>query len=242
MTDPHSLSDDPSAAGAAAADDEPLDPAAALELLTRQQFDVDRRLAAGLPLILFAWGIAWSVGFGMLWLIDGLAPGFRMPLPLAVGTFIVLMIGALAVSGIVGARMGRGLRTGPDAAWSGTVFGLTWPIGYVGVWALGSTLVYNGMPPDLLNIYYPTVSVMFVGLMYIVAGALWRNWQSIALGLWVGLVACIAPWFGYPTHYLVFAIGGGGVFLVAGCFTAYWVSERRGRDATLGVWGWGRGR
>jgi hypothetical protein len=229
---------EPTSTGQDDVDDAPLDAAAALELLTRQQIDVDRRLAAGLPLILFAWGIAWTVGFGMLWLIDGLAPGFRMPLPIAVVTFIVLMVGALVVSAVVGARMGRGIRASADAAWTGTVFGLTWPVGYIAIWSLASVLVHYGMPRELLNIYYPTASVMFVGLMYIVAGAIWRNWQSIAMGGWITLVACIAPWFGYPTHYLVFAIAAGGVFLVAGCFTAVWI----GRASPAAVWGWGRGR
>jgi hypothetical protein len=223
MTDPSLPASDP--------DEAPLDPAAALELLTRQQLDIDRRLAAGLPFILFAWGIAWTVGFGFLWLIDGLAPGFRMPLPLAVVTFIVLMVGALAVSAIVGARMNRGIRTGADAAWTGTFYGLAWPIGYLGVWALGSALLHFGMPRELANIYYPTASVMIVGLMYFNAGAIWHNWQSLAVGLWVGLVACVAPWFGYPAHYLVFALAGGAVFIVGGVVAAAWVRGGRIRDA-----------
>lgn len=210
-----------------------LDPAAALELVTRQQEEIERRMAAGLPLILGSWGVAWSVGFTMLWLIDGLAPGFRMPLPIAVVTFIVLMAGALAISGIVGARMGRGIRTGAAAAWTGTVFGLTWPVGFIAIVALGNALVVNGMPPELASIYYPTASTMFAGIMYILAGAVWPNWPAVAMGGWIVLVACIAPFFGYPTHYLVFAIAGGVVFILAAIAAAIWVSGR----GTADVWG-----
>lgn len=204
-----------------------LDAAAALELVTRQQDDIQRRMIAGLPLILGAWGVAWGVGFTALWLIDGLAPGFRMPLPAAVVIFVVLMAAALVVSGVVGARMGRGIRGGAAAAWTGTVYGLTWPVAFLAIVALGNALIVNGMPPELASIYYPTASTMFVGVMYILAGAMWQNWQSIAMGVWIVLVACVAPFFGYPTHYLVFAVAGGGVFLIGTVFTALWIHGRR---------------
>lgn len=207
--------------------DDDLDPASALELVTRQQDEIERRMAAGLPAILAAWGVAWGVGFTMLWLIDGLAPAFRMPVPIAVVTFIVLMAGALAISGIVGARMGRGIRTGAAAAWTGTVYGLTWPVGFIAILALGNALAVNGMPSELGSIFYPTASTMFAGIMYILAGAIWQSWPAIAMGGWIVLVACVAPFFGYPTHYLVFAIAGGGVFILGAIAAGAWVSGRR---------------
>ena len=95
----------------------------------------------GLPLILGAWAIAWLVGFTMLWLIDGLSPAFRMPLPLAVVAFVVLMAGALIVSVVVGVRMGRGIRAGAASAWTGAVYGLTWPLGFAAIVVLGNALV-----------------------------------------------------------------------------------------------------
>jgi hypothetical protein len=221
--EPSMTPDEPADEGLDAA----MDPAAALELLTNEQNRMQRRMAAGLPVILGAWGIAWSVGFTMLWLIDGLAPGFRMPLAIAVAAFIVLMAGAVVVSAVAGARMGRGIRAGASAAWTGAVFGLTWPIGFVAIFVLGSALLSAGMSREVANIYYPTASVMFVGIMYFIAGGVWQNWGSIVMGGWIVLVACVAPFFGYPTHYLVFAVAGGGVFLVATVVTAIWAYGRR---------------
>lgn len=208
--------------------DPDLDPAAALELVTSEQSRMQRRMASWLPVILGAWGIAWSVGFMMLWLIDGLAPAFRMPLPIAVASFIVLMVGAIAASAVGGARMGRGIRAGAAAAWTSSVFGVAWPVGFIAIYALGGALLAAGMSRDVANIYYPTAAVMFVGIMYFVAGGIWQNWGSIVMGCWIVLVACVAPYFGYPTHYLVFAIAGGGVFLAAAVFTAFWAYG--GRD------------
>ena len=211
--------------------DEELDAAAALELVTAQQRDLERRMAEGLPLILGAWAVAWIVGFTMLWLIDGAAPAFRMPLPIAVVTFIVLVAGALAVSIVVGVRMGRGIRAGAESAWTGAVYGCTWPLGFLALVVLGNALIANGMPPQLSSIYYPTASTMFVGIMYVIAGGIWHQKGAVALGAVVVLVACVAPFFGYPTHYLFFAIVGGGVFLIATIASAVWIRSGR-RPAT----------
>ena len=52
--------------------------------------------------------------------------------------------------------------------------------------------------------------------MYVFAGAIWRDAAMVALGVWIVAVSVAAPFFGYPAHYLVLAIAGGGGFLVAG--------------------------
>ena len=222
------LSDPPAGAGDDTRDD-PREVAAMLELVRSEQDRMTRRLAAGVPVILLAWGLAWSVGFLLLWMIDGAQPAFAIPVAVAAVAFAVLMAGALVVSAVVGARMGRGIRQAPGAAWTGIVFGLTWPVGFLAIVALGRALVVNGMPPELGSIYYPTSATMFVGIMYVLAGGIWRNWQSIAMGAWILLVAAVAPFFGYPTHYLVFALAGGGVFLLGALVAWLWLRESRRR-------------
>lgn len=214
--------------------DEPLDAAEMLALVERQQRDVQRRMGALAPGILLAWGISWAVGFSCLWLIDGMRPAFGVPLWFAVITFIVLQVTALAVSAVLGIRMGRGIRSTPQSAFTGTTFGVTWPIGFVGIYGLGNALARGGMPLDLLNIYYPTASVLFVGVMYLLAGGIWHSKVSIGMGVWMIVLAAVAPQFGYPTHYLIFAIAGGGVFLIAAL-----VGFVVGRDPT-GWGGWAR--
>lgn len=214
--------------------DDPRDVAAMLEIVRSEQDRMSRRLAAGVPVILLAWGLAWFVGFLLLWMIDGTRPAFAIPVAVAAVAFAVLMAGALVVSAVMGARMGRGIRQAPGAAWTGIVFGLTWPIGFLAITALGRALVVNGMPPELGSIYYPTSATIFVGIMYVLAGGIWRNWQSIAMGAWILVVAAVAPFFGYPTHYLVFALAGGGVFLVGALVAWLWLRESRHRPASAG--------
>ncbi|WP_214466537.1 hypothetical protein [Microbacterium flavescens] len=199
------------------------DPADMLALLERQQDSMTRQLAAFVPWILLAWGIAWFVGFGLLWLIDGAKPGYSVPLPVAVVVFIALMAGALVASGVLGARSQRGIRSTPQAGFTGSVFGVTWVVGFVSLMVFGSALIANGMPRELANIFYPTGSVLFVGIMYMIAGAIWQARPALWMGGWIVVVALVAPYFGYPTHYLVFALAGGGVFLVGALVVGLWV-------------------
>ncbi|MET0736591.1 MAG: hypothetical protein ABWY55_13230 [Microbacterium sp.] len=206
-----------------APDDEPGDAAAMLEIVRAQQDRVNRRMAANVPPILLAWGIAWFVGFGLLWFIDGAKPAVSIPLPVAVVIFIVLMAGALIATAILGIRSGRGIRSTPDSAFTGSVYGMTWTIGFVAIAVFGTALIRNGMPPELANIYYPTASTLFVGIMYILAGGIWRSRAALAMGGWIVLVALVAPFFGYPANYLIFSLAGGGVFLASALVAWLWV-------------------
>ena len=194
-------------------EDSPLDPAGMLALVQNQQQDVQRRMARFVPWILLSWAVAWGGGFGMLWLIDGARPEISVPVEVAAPVFAVLMVIAGVASGVLGARSGRGIRTSKAAAFTGTVYGVTWSVGFVALFVLGSALSYNGMPQELLNIYYPAVSIIFVGIMYLLAGAIWHAVPAVAMGGCIVLIAAIGPFFGYPTHYLVYAIAGGAIFL-----------------------------
>ena len=209
-------------------DDKPLDPAAALALLEGQQQDFQRRLAKYVPAILLAWGIAWLVGFGALWGIDGGKPAFSVPLPVGVGIFMALMAAAIVVSAVAGARSGRGIRNSPGAQFTGKVFGITGSAGFFAIYIFAVALVVNGMDRDLMNIYYPTASGLFVGLMYVIAGAIWHAVPAIWMGVWIALVSLVAPFFAYPTNYLVFATAGGGAFLVGALFTLLYSRGKRG--------------
>ncbi|MDQ7879978.1 hypothetical protein Q9R08_18460 [Microbacterium sp. QXD-8] len=204
-------------------DDAPRDAAAMLDLVRSQQDRVTRRLAAEVPLILLAWGIAWFVGFGLLWLIDGAKPAAGVPLPVAVTVFIVLMAGALVATAILGIRSGRGIRASAGAAFTGAVYGWSWTIAFIAMFVFGTALVRNGMPPELANIYYPTASTLLVGLLYFVGGGIWHAKPLLWLGGWIMVVALVASFFGYPTHYLVFSIAGGGVFLVGALVAWLWI-------------------
>jgi hypothetical protein len=201
----------------------PLSAAAALALLRNQQLSVNNQRGSFVPLISLGWGTAWLFGFLALWLIDGLRPGFGLPVPIAVTIFIVLLVLAIALSIFQGVRGTRGFR-GSASAFTGTVYGISWPVAMVAIGVLGGALQYNGMSSEVANFFYPSAYTFAAGLLYLTAGGIWHSVPSVVVGGWIVLVAIIAPWFGYPTHYLVFAIAGGGAFLVLGVWDA---SHRR---------------
>jgi hypothetical protein len=197
----------------------PLSAAAALALLRNQQLSVNNQRGSFVPIISVGWGTAWLLGFLALWLIDGLRPSFGLPLPTAVTIFIGLLVAALGLSIAQGVRSGRGFR-GSAGAFTGTVYGISWSVAMIAIAVLGGALQHNGMSPELANLYYPSAYTFAAGLLNLLAGGIWRSVSSVVVGGWIVLVAVIAPWFGYPTHYLVFAIAGGGALLVLAAWEA----------------------
>jgi len=85
------------------------------------------------------------------------------------------------------------------------------------------------MDDALLGILYPSAYVFFAGLMYFLGGALWRAVPMVFLGAWAILVSAVAPFAGAPTHFLVFAIAGGGGFLAGAVWTFVWTARARHR-------------
>ncbi|WP_419819412.1 hypothetical protein [Glaciibacter flavus] len=206
-----------------------LTPAQMLGLLQDQQRSVQGQLGGFVPVIMLTWGIAWLLGFGALWLIDGARPGFALPLGAAIAVFCVLLAVAIAVSTVLGIRSSHGIRSTRAAAFTGAVYGCTWWVGCLGIAALGGGLVSAGMSPAVANLFYPSAYVMFSGVMFIVAGAIWQAVPSVVLGGWTVLIAAVAPYFGYPTHYLFLAIAGGVGFLALGAASLAHLRSLRSR-------------
>jgi hypothetical protein len=193
-------------------EDSPLSPAEMLALLDDEQSSVQRKIARDVPWILFSWGAVYLLGYGALWLIDGLRPAFALPLPVSVAIFVVLLVGAIIVSAILGSRTGRGRKASSSAAFTGAVYGITGNAGFFAMYIFALALSANGMPEALKPIFFPTAIGIITAVMFLVAGAIWHAVPSVVMGGAILLVSLIAPFFGYPTHYLIFAIAGGAVF------------------------------
>jgi hypothetical protein len=118
------------------------------------------------------------------------------------------------VSIVLGIRSARGIRSSRANAFTGTVYGVSWAVSMTAVGVLGGALVSNGMSRQLASLFYPSAYTLVIGLLYFVAAAIWRVVPMIIAGAWLIVVAAVTPFFGYPANYLVFAIAGGGLFLV----------------------------
>jgi hypothetical protein len=210
-------------------DDAPLDPAAMLALSERQLGRMDAIATRPVAVMLGTWGIAWLAGFFVLW--SGYPQShspLSIPLPLAAVIFSVLIVAAIVLSAIVGARIGRGTRGA--SRFSGLIYGITWPIAGAAVALLGVGLSHNGMPADLTLIYYPAAYSLMVGLLYLAGAALWRAPVQLILGVWILAVGTAAPFAGAPGNLLVMSIAGGGGFALGAIAVALQVGvgQRRG--------------
>ncbi|MDL5352664.1 hypothetical protein [Microbacterium sp. zg-YB36] len=213
---------------ASPSDDEPLSAPEMLALLADQQRSVESQMGAFVPVIVAVWGIAWLVGFGALWLIDGLAPAFSLPVPVGVTVFTVLLVGAIALSTVLGIRSGRGVRGSSAEAFTGATYGATWMVGSLAIGGLGQGLIANGMSAELAGLYYPAAFVIFSGIMYMLSAVIWRAVPMLVLGVWMLVIGVAAPFFGAPTHYLVLALaGGGGLLILAAASFVHLVRLRR---------------
>ena len=213
-------------------DDAALDPASMLALLNNQQKSVETQMGAFVPYITLAWGLTWLLGFGSLWLIDGLQPVFSLPLAVAVPIFVGTILVSGGFSAWLGIRSGRGMRGNSASAFTGTVYGVTWSIGATALGIFGSALQSQGMTAEVANFFYPSAYVLFAGIMYIIAAAIWHAIPSLVGGCWLVVIAVVAPFFGYPGHYLFLALAGGLAFIALSVVGS--IEQRRIRSLTTG--------
>jgi hypothetical protein len=192
--------------------DLPLSATAALAVLTEQQRTISRRLGGQIWIITGAWGIAWLFGFLAIWLMDSTSLGIVVPTWLGWTIFATLFAAAIVVSAVLGARSGRGIRSNSANAFTGTVYGVTWAISMVFLSVLGAALLSRGMSAELADLFYPSVYALVVGILYLAAAAIWRVVEMIVAGAFFVVLASVAPFFGHPTNFLVFAVAGGAMF------------------------------
>lgn len=199
--------------------DESLPPEDMLRLLHEQQDRVRSEFAAPIPWLYAIWGVAWLVGFLLLWSAwPGGNPWFQVPMLVAGIVFAALMLCSIVASAVLGIRIGRGVRGESDFA--GAVYGLSWSLCGTAFAAVGVGLISNGLSTELASIYFPSAYALMVGTLYLGGAALWRDKGQLVIGIVMLVVGSIAPFFGAPTNNLVMALAGGGVFLIGALVAA----------------------
>lgn len=169
-----------------------------------------------------AWGLAWTIGFGFIYLnsFDVLGAPWWVP----VGTFYVLLAAALAVTGALIHRAARG-TAGPSNQ-AAAMYGWSYALGFGCLVAINLSLTAQGLTHEQLSLLWPATSLLVVGVLYMAGAAMWRDRVQFVLGAWILAVDAAATPLGLPGAYLVLAGAGGGGFLVA---AAYLSVRGRGR-------------
>lgn len=205
-------------------DDAPLDPRAMLDIIETEKRQYDRATTRPIPLFFLSWGIAWLVGYLLLWAANaGDASPVRVDHLPAWIAFGALMVGAVVVSTVTGIRMNRGIRGASQ--WVGAIYGWSWMILGVAVAAIGSGLLRAGMDAELALIFFPSGYAIIVAALYLAGAMLWRSIDQLVIALIFAVAAAVSPFFGVPGNLLVLAIVGGGSLLVGGVI-AFVVNRR----------------
>jgi hypothetical protein len=193
-------------------DDSALTPEQMLKLVDDQQSDVVRKQLAPIPWMLGVWGVAWLVGFLLLW---SAAPQSNSLVtvsgPVAGIGFGVLIGAAIAASTVLGIRIGRGVQG--NSSFAGAVYGISWALCGTAFGMVGVALRNNGMSYELATLYFPSAFALMAGTLYLAGAALWHQKSQLVLGIILLVTGSVSPFFGAPTNNLVMALLGGGTML-----------------------------
>lgn len=208
-----------------------------LALIAAQRASVGQRLEPNPVLLYGLWSVTYLLGFGGLHLVRADVAG--VPLPVAGGLFALLIVLALVLTGVHTRRVTSGLR-GVTAETEGMV-GKTYLLGFASVIAVAEALRWQGASEEVLALAWPGLSLLVVGVMYMLTAAMWRFRVQFYLGAWVLLTDAVAVLLGDRVAYLVLALAGGGGFL-AGAVVCAILRDRNPARVRMRLPGSGGGR
>jgi hypothetical protein len=203
----------PSDHDAAVGDESNLSPKDTLHLIAVQRESVARSLRVDPALILAAWGLAWLIGFGVIYLAAKGRLGFFNAPWLAYALAGILFAAAAIFTFGAQIRRGRGVR-GPSQRVA-AMYGWSWGLAFIGVLALGLALEHQGLSSDMAPLLWTGSSLLAVGLLYLAGGMLWDDRLQYGLGVWVLVIGAASVAAGVSTNFAVLSLAGGGGFLVA---------------------------
>jgi hypothetical protein len=205
-------------------DDLPLgDPAESLALIERERANLARSLTPDPRLMLWPWGFAWLLGFGLFFLRFGPDGRVFVDLPgwLPLLVLMALFIAAGVITGITGARSARQM-SGPSSRQS-LLFGLAWAIAFTGMSTVFSQ--FSGyVPDDRLGLLWAGGMVALTGALHMAGSVIWHDRPLFLLGAWTSLINMIGVLAGPGWHSLIIALAGGGGMILVG--TVGWLRLR----------------
>ncbi|MGO1630275.1 hypothetical protein [Microbacterium sp.] len=202
-------------------DDEPQDDGAAdaaemARVMEEQQRALAVRTSRLGGALLVIWGVVWVACYALKWSESGALGGnplFRLPSTATDIVIAAVICTALAASGFIGARMGRGMR-GPSAR-SGALYGWTISIGTAVVVMFTVALARSGVDEQSLALVFPGAFTIVFATLYMVGAPLSGTRTPFFVGLLLCLAVLVATTVAVPHHWLVYAVSGCTFFFAA---------------------------
>jgi hypothetical protein len=194
-------------------DDEVLDPQAAAALMQQTRQHTSDALRIKLPWVYAAWGVAWLVGLGAMWLSVQSRHLYHGPSTTSAVLLGILIVAAIAVTMVVVIRATKGVQGTSEM--QGRLYGLSWPIGFAALFAIEGSLASHGASDAVMGLIGAAGPLLITAVIYLVASAMWLDRSMFALGAWLAVVTGVAVQTGPVTVLLIEALAGGGGLLVA---------------------------
>lgn len=187
----------------------------------RDRLEPDSRLLFGV------WGVAWLVGYLLLWFTAGSTGESQEGIPAgwAFAVFGGLLMSAIVVTIVHISRRSRGLRG--DSARTGAMFGWIWAVAFAVVFLVITGLRNAGVEGPAMALVSNALPSLVVGVLYMAGAATYRDVPWFVLGAWIALVGGGATLLGVPGTYLVMALAGGGGLLLGAVACHVAVVRRR---------------
>ena len=195
-------------------DDEPLSPEASLALIVEEQEAARRRLDVDPAIFLIPWGLAWLVGYGLLFLRYG--PNERvlvsMPEWLPLVTLYALLVAAGVFSGVIGYRASHGVAG--ESAERGVMYGWSWAVAFAGFGVISSRFEPH-LAEAQFGLLMGSLPVFITAILYMSGGAVWRDHHQFGFGIWLRVINAAGVWAGPGWHSLAVSVLGGGGMLAS---------------------------
>lgn len=199
------------------------DAAAAARLVTATENSMGQALDVRPGAQYLAWGLAWLLGLGTMWINSLLQNPYSGPAGWTTIVLVVLLVMAMIVTAVSTTRATKGL--GGVNAFRGRVFGIAWGVGWAGLWLGIFALSLHGLSPETMGFLTGAGSIGLTGLIYLLGSGLWGDRVMTGLGVWLVAVAVVGTFAGPIWLLGLGALAGGGGFLAAAALAR----SRRGR-------------
>ena len=184
----------------------PLSAKESLDLIDRQQAEMDRDFSGFVVTLNAMWAVLWFVAFAAFHVAGNGWPGPWYSYGVAAVIMGVAVLAGVVVSTVLGVRSGRG-RRGPSMV-SGALYGWTWTVSYAALVAVNLSIMGRGLPDDAVPSLWIGSMMLLAGALSMAGGAMFRDIGQYVLGIWLLLVGIACVLVGADYQALAIAVGG----------------------------------